>query len=504
MNTDEKKFPPPMINVHCHFMTFDHLPDRYTKKLFKLTKGIPVEIPERILKKIGGFPLKLPFWVPGFSLLQAFKDKLTWRFNHFPSDRGAIEGYMKKGEYRVLIKKLPPSAGVHSGEFFDGINKKYRARYPETPTSCPYDIVVPLMMDMISASQVNKPGVNTGVIPWDIQIERYSRCIRKYPFRVFPFIMFNPVRENSYELVADAVRRQGFIGIKLYPAMGFYPEPEKNTFNNCHLSRNCKQRHLCRRLKKSFCCERLEQLYRFADARSLPITVHAGYDSMQNIDVSANEAAEYTDIMGFENVLKNYPRIRINFAHFGGTEYIVNFHKKDKKNRKGSSFKYSLKWRNQILQLMNEFNSEHCTRVFADVAANSLTCTSAVTKGHYFSDLYELFKKKPYKKGILFGTDTPAISVLKSDKRFRRLYLRGVKNAYEDDISEDKPLIDEVLKDFFYENSLDFLFGPEREIPVSYINFLSAHVEEKFRLPPWVEGVEKGRLNRFFRQLLKD
>lgn len=453
-----------IINVHCHFMTFDHLPDAYTKKLPKLTLGLPIAIPEFFIKI---FLAARPFgWI--FTLFRAMKDKNTWEDDK-PKENGAIDTYMKTGEYK--IKKI----------------------FKET--NPPYDLVTPLMMDMITASNIYILTDVEGVIDFPTQIKRYSNCVIKYPYRVFPFVMFNPMREESYNLVVNAIENQGFIGIKMYPAMGFYAEPERNTYNTCRWKDTCVHRYKCSRQKKSLCCESLEKVYIFANENSLPITVHTAYTSMQNIELKSEEAALYTDVSDFNGILERYPNIRINFAHFGGTEFISCAGERDKNNEKANHFKKSCQLRNDIAYLMRKFNKKTHQRVFADTAANLLLLPCRRKK--YFKVLYNLLKCIPYKNAILFGTDTPAICFLTGDKKYRKKFTNGLKNAHKDYLKKqykrkwktekkNKEVEHLALVDnFFYKNAIRFLFGPQKIIPPGYNNFLAKNNIDVI-IPKWL------------------
>jgi len=51
-----------------------------------------------------------------------------------------------------------------------------------------------------------------------------------HPFHFFQFFFFEPRRPNVRDLLDEAYKDYGIVGIKFYPAFGFDPRPEKDDF----------------------------------------------------------------------------------------------------------------------------------------------------------------------------------------------------------------------------------------------------------------------------------
>jgi predicted TIM-barrel fold metal-dependent hydrolase len=406
-----------IINGHCHFMNFDYLPDRYTKKIIK--QYVKISSSENLAVN---FLARLP------GVLGRFARTLMAE-----NQKKCIDNYLKNGEHS------PDKTG-------------------KNPVR--YSVLVPLMMDMVSASNLYVVNNLDGVKKYEDQIEDYHRIKKEYPDRVFPFVMFNPHREGSLELCKNAIENKGFTGIKLYPAMGFFADPERNVFESCRWKNQCVQRRNCEKQQKeegkSQCHTSLENLYRFADDQKLPITVHSQYDSMQNLELSPDEAVFYTDVSDWERILERHNNIRVNFAHFGGIDFIKyrNSLRKEDENR----YRHSMTMRNDILRLMNRYNrkddEQKQIRVFADTAALLFDRFDRRWDEH-FRTLNGVLKDYPDE--IIFGTDTPAISFRITDREFVRRYHENIGVEKK---GRGEKSIDQLIREkFFIHNAKRFLFG---------------------------------------------
>jgi predicted TIM-barrel fold metal-dependent hydrolase len=120
--------------------------------------------------------------------------------------------------------------------------------------------------------------------------------------RVHPFVAFDPKREvkegGALELVRQAVDGAGFVGVKLYPPVGFAP------LENATLR---PREPFGPRLDVA-----LRALYATCETEEIPITAHAS---------AGNEfALGYRDLCAPDRwapVLRAYPTLRLNFGHFG-------------------------------------------------------------------------------------------------------------------------------------------------------------------------------------------
>ena len=112
---------------------------------------------------------------------------------------------------------------------------------------------------------------------------------------------------SALELVAWAVREMGFVGVKLYPPMGFLPTGNAEARQN-YPARAVAIREFPRKLDAA-----LDRLYGWAAEESVAIMAHTA---------NSNGAAEGYSVRahpdGWRPVLARYPGLRLNLAHFGG------------------------------------------------------------------------------------------------------------------------------------------------------------------------------------------
>ncbi len=92
----------------------------------------------------------------------------------------------------------------------------------------------------------------------------------------------------------DSLGNYAFAGIKLYPPVGFDPWPEDEREK-----------------------EKVRYLYSFCMQRKIPITTHCGVGGFQIIDT--NQCKIIASPKRWREVLKNYPDLKLNLAHFSNS-----------------------------------------------------------------------------------------------------------------------------------------------------------------------------------------
>jgi predicted TIM-barrel fold metal-dependent hydrolase len=102
----------------------------------------------------------------------------------------------------------------------------------------------------------------------------------------------------ALELVRYAIESAGFLGVKLYPPVGFAP------LDNLHLRSRLP---FAERLD-----EALSALYAYCQAAEVPITTHASAANEYGLGLHTLVAPER-----WRPVLERYPTLRLNFGHFG-------------------------------------------------------------------------------------------------------------------------------------------------------------------------------------------
>lgn len=179
------------------------------------------------------------------------------------------------------------------------------------------DLVVPSLVDMEFGT---RDWAETTVVQQIEMAEKISRLSMLGRLRapVHPFVGFDPRREMRSRLVGDiepaldvvreAVLRYGFIGIKVYPPMGWRPfgnakQPPKGMDAD----------------QGKLCDDVLADLYDWCVEEQVPITAHANpsnYTDPEFKDFSG--PAAWQEVYAFDD--SRWEKLHINFGHFGGEQ----------------------------------------------------------------------------------------------------------------------------------------------------------------------------------------
>lgn len=108
--------------------------------------------------------------------------------------------------------------------------------------------------------------------------------------RVIPFATCDPRNPASVDEAERAIRDLGFRGLKLYPRFGFAPDHPAL----------------------------MERLYPLLSACNLPVLSHCSRGGVRERGLSAAVADSFTRPQAFIPVMRDFPDLRVNLAHFGG------------------------------------------------------------------------------------------------------------------------------------------------------------------------------------------
>lgn len=146
-----------------------------------------------------------------------------------------------------------------------------------------------------------------------------------------------------------------FIGIKVYPPLGFDPWPDND--------------------KKEMV--KVRYLYQFCVDNNVPITSHCSPGGF----LVSNEYKNYSSPNKWEQVLNSYPDLRLNLAHFGGEEMG--------------------KWRDKIVELIlcGKYANFYTDISYQGVHKNSYNSLRTLL------DRYDSHQRMKLMEHIIFGTD---------------------------------------------------------------------------------------------------
>lgn len=290
-------------------------------------------------------------------------------------------------------------------------------------------VVLTLDMDYMGCGQ---PFCN-----YETQLTQVIHLKKKYPYHLLPFVSVDPRRgdENFLEsLVKRHIEKLGFIGIKIYPAVGFYPFDPK-----------------------------LKKVYAYAEEHAIPIMTHCTpggvfykgsltaaqikplclnpfprkkYDfTSERDDKNKYFKNNFSDPENYKEVLDVFPGLKICIAHYGGSSEILKYKEKKTKDN----------WYQIIRKLLaGHINSKGvlCPNIYTDIS-------------------YTLFEQKVFKElktdindpaisnKILFGTDF----YMTQQEKHEELLVKDFFNFLNDVEAENKIAgknIEEFLaSDFF-------------------------------------------------------
>lgn len=313
----------PIFDVHCHIFNKDNVPDKYL--------GIKIPLTQAFLDSISHFLKNL---IPNndndkFSNLGYFIDV----FNNLTMEE-------------IFIKFL---------DYYADSNVIFCA----------------LMMNMESYGNSGIKGKLAKKI--DIQLNEMKEMRDKYPDKILPFLAINPNNPDLDEIIKKAFSDEyNFFGIKIYPSLGYLP-----THPN------------------------LMKVFAMCEEKNIPVITHCGnadvhtsYHYFKTIDgnteqkkkyfLSINDYAKYfNNPVKWELVLKSFPKLRLNFGHFGGFEEWEKF-----------STGNNNTWVSRIIDYMNKYEN-----VYADLSFNI-----------FDKKIFDLYKRmlsdnKLIRERTLYGSD---------------------------------------------------------------------------------------------------
>ena len=187
------------------------------------------------------------------------------------------------------------------------------------------------------------------------QIEETSGMVLAYPGRLFPFIAVNPNRPDHYQIMVNALQGRGFVGVKLYPSLGY-----------------------------NITSPAMDRIYTYCEENRVPILMHCSKGGFfKNKDSINNSSPDF-----WEEILKNHNRLKICFGHFGGGENLT------KETIPTNS------WTDTILKLM-----KHYPGVYADIAYHTEPMDGGDSESNYFKIIKQLLSDSVFGTRFLFGTD---------------------------------------------------------------------------------------------------
>ena len=239
-------------------------------------------------------------------------------------------------------------------------------------------------------------------------LERLPRVRRG---RVHPFMAFDPRRQvrdviagdvrTTFDILKEAVEIYGFIGVKLYPPMGFRP------IGNVAIP-GLMAEQVAQEVEKA-----LVALYEWCVEKDVPITAHTARSN------EANDAyADFASPDNWANVLSDFPQLRLNLGHFGGA------------HRKAPADD----WTAKIARLATTAHPN----LYADVGNHNVWDKGLTTA--YMTMLKGLFQATDTAEmanRLMFGSDWYMVAIHPEHDRFLDQYEDAYQATFKDDKATD-------------------------------------------------------------------
>lgn len=396
MSTSEKsKTKNPVIhNTHAHCFTLDHVPDRFAKGYF------PIPIRISWLRKSG---------------------ILKWLVKNVPK--------LRKSDHDIA-ERLINLVKFGQPKFQRAIIDKLTQFYPRDSK------YVFLTMDM--------KYMNAGEPKTDIykQLKELAEIKKdeKYAERIFPFIFADPRRleddKDYFNIFKDYLTQKVFQGIKIYPALGYWPFDKRlmNVYmfaaeNNIPVMTHCSKGVVHDRGPKMFENHPVKTGSVLSGTKAKDYTVHftnpVNYECLLNPDILSG----YWGITKAE--AEKISKLKICLGHFGGSEewhkYLhnpwlagkdISYEGYPALEKKNWSFDINTKeghfsWFSIICQLILKYDN-----VFADVSY-------MLSKQEYHSMLKVILESsEKIRRRVLFGSDYYVVAQTGSERELS-FNLRG-------------------------------------------------------------------------------
>lgn len=233
----------------------------------------------------------------------------------------------------------------------------------------PDELAIPLALDIISPD----PSAEDQQI-YRRQLDGTVAQIFRYPGRLLPFVSVNPNRPDTVELALEALQQRGFIGVKLYPSLGY-----------------------------DITAASLDTLYQYCNDHTVPITMHCNKGGFRNTESDILRANPNL----WRPILTKYPILRVNLAHFGGDTALAAGSLPLPEEQDDD-------WSTAILQMIIDFPAQ----VYTDVACHELPMSGATAQTRYFNNLFTLLVDPRFGNNILWGTDYFLLRMCCTDVQF--------------------------------------------------------------------------------------
>lgn len=267
--------------------------------------------------------------------------------------------------------------------------------------------------------------------------------------RIHPFMQFCPARELAYrkglpgpdgghpepfsslDLVKDAISTKGFIGVKLYNALGYRPlgNTKVDEERNRIFDRNNRKRYM--QFTGQDFDDVLCELYQYCVENQVPITTHCSHTG---VEAYPGASHVFGNPKFWIPVLQEFPDLHVNLAHFGWSKADsyrpVIRNKIIRMIQKVGRFitgRPDINWEKTWVEVICEMMRDH-KYLYADIAHNDVMADKNIPG---FKESYRaICRDFPgiLQKKLLFGIDWHVITRVDHYEEFKDRFV----NVLED------------------------------------------------------------------------
>ena len=176
---------------------------------------------------------------------------------------------------------------------------------------------------------------------------------KKYPNELYPFLAIDPRRPGIIdELLKNELVGVGktFAGVKIYPRLGYTPD-----------------------------CPEMMRVYKYCEDNDIPITAHC---SQGGFPLTKWQYHDYCNPERYIPILAQFPKLRIDFAHFG---YRYKVYDPEYANKQ---------WNDAIVKLINQYEN-----VYTDISCYTDKADLINVRDNYWNKGGKLLDR------LMFGSD---------------------------------------------------------------------------------------------------
>jgi predicted TIM-barrel fold metal-dependent hydrolase len=387
-------------------------------------------------------------------------------------DKGLLCGRVLNLVYRYMDDGYRRTADILSEDKLADI----AAKLVETFDKDEIELYVPLMIDYeYWFRSTPEPSIADQID------DTFRDIVLPYKGRIHPFVSFDPARElahrkglpspddpeggppekySSLDLVKDAIRNRGFIGVKVYNTLGYRPfsNPTVDEKRDEIFRRNRRKRY------EVFTGQELDEvlsdLYRYCVSEQVPITAHC---TSNGVEAYFGASFDFGRPEYWREVLDKFPDMHLNLAHFGWDHPEGYFPAPPSMLRQAvrrmrqsvadrsfrslsgpSPWDGEKTWVREICEMADEYRY-----LYTDVSHHGVTVDDNIQK---FKTAYQGICRDfsgVIQKKLLFGIDWHVITREDNFESFRDRYVRV--------LGEDNIFTSHEIEDFLGGNALHFL-----------------------------------------------